>query len=98
MAGTSRLSSGEGKSDISVGSPGSSGARLAWKLGVWVMCLGVRSPSGGEAGRKEGVTHKLRPGVLGSVSRVEKAGRRCCPGQLGGGSDRACEGSTDPSP
>lgn len=49
-----------------------------WKLGVLVMCLGVRSPSGGEAGREEGVIHKLGPGVLGSVSRVEKAAGRCC--------------------
>lgn len=58
-----------------VGSRGSSGASLVWKIGVWVMCLGVRSPSGGEAGREEGVIHKLRPGMLGSMSRVEKAGR-----------------------
>lgn len=62
------------------------------------MCLGVRSPSGGKAGREEGVIHKFSPGALGSVSRVGKAGRRCCAGQLGGSSDRACEGSTDPSP
>lgn len=89
---------GEGKSDIAFGSQGSSGASLVWKLSVWVMCLGVHSPSGGEAGREEGMIHKLRPSVLGSVSRVEKAGRRCCTGQLGGDSDRACEGSTDPSP
>lgn len=33
---------------------------LVWKLSVWLMCLGVRRPSGGEAGRKEGVIHKLR--------------------------------------
>lgn len=46
-----------------------------WKLGVWVMCLSVRSPSGGEARREEGVIHKLRAGVPGSVSRVEEAGR-----------------------
>ena len=31
-----------------------------WKLSVWLMCLGVRRPSGGEARRKEGVLHKLR--------------------------------------
>lgn len=42
------------------------------------MCLGVRSPSGGEAGKEEGVIHELGPGVLGSVSRVEKAAGGCC--------------------
>lgn len=75
MAKTPRPKSGEGNVDIAVGSRGSSGASLVWKIGVWVMCLGVRSPSGGEAGREEGVIHKLRPGMLGSMSRVEKAGR-----------------------
>lgn len=40
-------------------------SELVWKLGVWLMCLGVRSPSGGEAGRGEGVIHKLRPASRG---------------------------------
>lgn len=60
VAGTPGLDVRRGKADTTVGSRGSAGASLAWKVGVLVMCLGVRSPSGGEARRQEGVIHKTQ--------------------------------------
>lgn len=60
VAGTPRLEVGRGKPDTAVGSRGSAEASLVWKVRVLVMCLGVRSPSGGEAGREEGVIHKTQ--------------------------------------
>lgn len=50
------------------------------EFGVKTQCLGDVSgcaqPFRRRSGeREEGVIHKLRPGVLGSVSRVEKAGK-----------------------
>lgn len=45
-----------------------------WKLSVWVMCLGVRRPSGGEARRKEGAIHKLRPASVRLCEQKRLAG------------------------
>lgn len=100
VAGNPEAESGEGKADTAVGSRAAA-ASPVWKLGVLVMCLGVRSPSGGEAGREGGVIHKLG---TQRAEVCEQNGEGCRPvllsaGQLGGGSDRACQGKcTDHKP
>ena len=47
---------------------------MAWKLSVWVVCLGVRRPSGGEAGRKEGAIHRFRPASVRVCGQKRRAG------------------------
>lgn len=62
---------------------GSAGACLGWKLGVWVMCLGVRSPSGGEARGEERVIHKLRPACWARGAEWGRPAGRAAPAAAG---------------